>query len=162
MILLFDAGRKHQGLAAAPRASIASPPNSPWFLAKARYKEWVCCLHFARVLLAPSFYKHNILKFGGWTHAHGMAWILSCGFIAQQCLVLASFSLTVLFIAKARPWEAGEVMTLSPHGPEGLQTSAWLKVMNIPRLATSLSLAHQWCLSPPQHHMATVHPLIRG
>jgi hypothetical protein len=38
--------------------------------------------------------------------------------------VLASFSLTVLFIAKAGPQAAGEVMTLSPRGPEGLQTCA--------------------------------------
>jgi hypothetical protein len=45
-----------------------------------------------------------------------MAGILPCGFIAQQCLVLASFSLTVLFIADAAPRAAGEVMTLSPRG----------------------------------------------
>jgi hypothetical protein len=61
-----------------------------------------------------------ILRSGGQTNAHGMASQLPCGFIAQQCLVLASFSLTVLFIAKAGPWAAGEVMTLPPRGPEGL------------------------------------------
>jgi hypothetical protein len=44
-----------------------------------------------------------------------MASELPCGFIAQQCSVLASFSFTVLFIAKAVPWAAGEVMTLSPR-----------------------------------------------
>jgi hypothetical protein len=31
--------------------------------------------------------------------------------------VLASLSLTVLFIAGAEPWAVGEVMTLSPCGP---------------------------------------------
>jgi hypothetical protein len=36
-------------------------------------------------------------------------------FIAQQCSVLASSSLMVLFIARARPRAAGEVMTLSPR-----------------------------------------------
>jgi hypothetical protein len=81
-----------------------------------------CCLHFARVLLAPSLYKHYNLQSGGRTHAHGMASQLLCGFIAQQCSVLASFSLTVLFISKAGPRAAGEMMTLSPRGPEGLQT----------------------------------------
>jgi hypothetical protein len=49
-----------------------------------------------------------------------MAGTLLCGFIARQCLVLASFILTVLFIAKVGPWAAGEVMTLSPRGLEGL------------------------------------------
>jgi hypothetical protein len=41
-----------------------------------------------------------------------MASKLLCGFIAQQCSVLASFSLTVLFIADAAPQAAVEVMTL--------------------------------------------------
>jgi hypothetical protein len=41
-----------------------------------------------------------------------MASKLPCGFIAQQCLALASFSLTVLFIADTVPRAAGEVMTL--------------------------------------------------
>jgi hypothetical protein len=41
-----------------------------------------------------------------------------CGFIAQQCLVVASFSFTVLFIADVAPREAGEVMTLSPRDVE--------------------------------------------
>jgi hypothetical protein len=38
-----------------------------------------------------------------------------------------------------------------------LQTCAWLKTMTLfPNLTTSLSLVHQWCLSPSQSHMATV------
>jgi hypothetical protein len=45
-----------------------------------------------------------------------MASQLPCGFISQQCSVLASSSLTVLFIADAAPRAAGEVMTLSPRG----------------------------------------------
>jgi hypothetical protein len=45
-----------------------------------------------------------------------MASQLPCGFTAQQCLVLASSSLTVLFIDDAAPRAAGEVMTLSPRG----------------------------------------------
>jgi hypothetical protein len=45
-----------------------------------------------------------------------MASQLPYGFIAQQCSVLASSTLTVLFIADAAPRAAGEVMTLSPHG----------------------------------------------
>jgi hypothetical protein len=45
-----------------------------------------------------------------------MASQLPCGFIAQKCLVLASSSLTVLFIADAVLQAAGEVMTLSPRG----------------------------------------------
>jgi hypothetical protein len=44
-----------------------------------------------------------------------MAEELPCGFVAQQCSVLASFSFTVLFIADAAPRAAGEVMTLSPR-----------------------------------------------
>jgi hypothetical protein len=110
----------HQRRPAAPRADTASPPNSTWYHAETRYKEWACCLHFARVLLAPRFYEHNNLQSGGRTHARGMASILPCGFIAQQCSVLDSFSLTVLFIAKAKPRAAGEVMTLSPCDTEGL------------------------------------------
>jgi hypothetical protein len=121
----------HQQRPAAPRAGTASPPNSTWYHAETRYKEWGCCLHFARVLLAPSFYKHNNLQSGGRTHAHGMASKLPCGFIAQQCLVLASFNIMVVFIAEARPRVGGWVMTLSPHGPEGLQTCARLKVMTL-------------------------------
>jgi hypothetical protein len=50
-------------------------------------------------------------------HAHGMVETLLYGFISQQGSVLAPFSLMVLFIAGAKPWEVGEVMTLSPHGP---------------------------------------------
>jgi hypothetical protein len=113
------------------RAGKTSPPNSTWYHTEIRYKEWGCCLYFARVLLAPSFYKHNNLESSGRTHAHGMARLLPCGFIAQQFSVLASFSLTVLFIAKARPRVGGKVMTLSPCGPEGLQTCARLKVMTL-------------------------------
>jgi hypothetical protein len=55
------------------------------------------------VLLAPSFYKHKNLQSDGRTHAHGMVGLLLYSFIAQQCSVLASFSFTVLFIAKAAP-----------------------------------------------------------
>jgi hypothetical protein len=44
-----------------------------------------------------------------------MAKELPCGFIAQQCSVLASFSFTVLFIADATPWAAGDLTTLSPR-----------------------------------------------
>jgi hypothetical protein len=51
------------------------------------------------------------------THAHGMVGLLLGSFIAQQCLMLASFSLTVLFIVRAEPRATGEVMTLSPRGP---------------------------------------------
>jgi hypothetical protein len=43
-----------------------------------------------------------------------MAEELPCGFIAQQCSVLASFSFMVLFIADAAPRAVGELMTLSP------------------------------------------------
>jgi hypothetical protein len=55
------------------------------------------------VLLAPSFYKHKNLQSDGRTHAHGMVGLLLCSFIAQQCSVLAFFSFTMLFIAKAAP-----------------------------------------------------------
>jgi hypothetical protein len=105
---LRRASDAHQQLAVAPRASTTSPPNSLRYLAETRYKEWVCCLHFARVLLAPSFYKHNILQSGGRTHAHDMVSKIPCGFIAEQCSVLASFSITTLFIAKVRPRVAGK------------------------------------------------------
>jgi hypothetical protein len=44
-----------------------------------------------------------------------MASQLLYGFIAQQCLVLASFCLTVLFIADVAPQAAGEIMTLLPR-----------------------------------------------
>jgi hypothetical protein len=53
----------------------------------------------------------------GRTHAHGMVGLLLYSFIAQQCSVLAFFNLTVLFIARVKPWVVGEVMTLSPRGP---------------------------------------------
>jgi hypothetical protein len=59
-----------------------------------------------------------ILRSGGLWHAHGMAEELPCGFIAQQCSVLASSNLTVRFIADAAPRVAGEVMTLSPRHEE--------------------------------------------
>jgi hypothetical protein len=45
-----------------------------------------------------------------------MASQLPCGFIDQQCFVLASSSLMVLFIADVAPRAASEVMTLSPRG----------------------------------------------
>jgi hypothetical protein len=48
-------------------------------------------------------------------HAHGMAGFLLYSFIAPQRLVLAIFSIKVLFIAKAAPRATGEVMTLLPH-----------------------------------------------
>jgi hypothetical protein len=44
-----------------------------------------------------------------------MALQLLCGFIAQQCSVLASFILTVLFIADATTQVASEVMILLPR-----------------------------------------------
>jgi hypothetical protein len=93
-----------------------APPNSAWYHAEAGLRGWRCCLHFTRILLDSSIYKNTALHSGGRSCAHGMASQLPCGFIAQQCSVLASFSLTVLFIADATPWAADEVMTLSPHG----------------------------------------------
>jgi hypothetical protein len=44
-----------------------------------------------------------------------MAEELPCGFIPPKCLVLASFSFTLLFIADAAPRAVGELMTLSPR-----------------------------------------------
>jgi hypothetical protein len=70
-------------------------------------------MHFARILLASRIYKNTTLHSGGRSHAHGMAEELPCGFISQQCSVLASFSFTVLFIADAAPRAVGKVMTLS-------------------------------------------------
>jgi hypothetical protein len=99
----------------APARPVA-PPNSAWYHAEAGLRGWRCCLHFARILLASSIYKNTALHSGGRSHAHGMASQLPCGFIAQQSSVLASFSLTVLFIAKVGPRAAGELMTLSPRG----------------------------------------------
>jgi hypothetical protein len=61
-----------------------------------------------------------------------MVGLLPCDFIAQQCSVLASSCLTVLFIAETRPRVGGEVMILSPRGQEGLQRCAQLKVMTLP------------------------------
>jgi hypothetical protein len=52
---------------------------------------------------------------GGRTHAHGMVGSLPCSFIAKQCSVPASFNFMMLFIAKAAPRAADEVMTLSPR-----------------------------------------------
>jgi hypothetical protein len=95
----------------------ASPPNSTWYHAEAGYREWESCLHFARVFLAPSFYKHKPLQSGGRRHAHGMVGSLLCSLIAQQRSVLVSFSFTVLFIAGAEPWAVDEVMTLSQRDP---------------------------------------------
>jgi hypothetical protein len=49
-----------------------------------------------------------------------MASKLSCGFIAQQCSVLATFGITVLFIAKARPRVGGksdDTITTQSRGP---------------------------------------------
>jgi hypothetical protein len=66
---------------------------------------------------SPSFKnleEHNS-TFRGRSHAHGTTEELPCGFIAQQCSVLASFSFTVLFIADAAPRAVGELMTLSPR-----------------------------------------------
>jgi hypothetical protein len=42
-----------------------------------------------------------------------MVGALLCGFIAQQYSVLASYSLMVLFIARARPCAACEVITVT-------------------------------------------------
>jgi hypothetical protein len=154
--LLFDAGRKAStSISCSPRtcsytSSLYSITSK---LSLVPYRGTVqrvgCCLHFARVLLAPSFYKHNLLQSDGRTHALGMTPILPCGFIAQQCLVLASLRLTVLFIAKTGPRAVGEVMTLSPCGLEILQTCACLKVMTLPCLATSLSLSASMMPEPP-------------
>jgi hypothetical protein len=93
----------------------AAPPNSAWYHAEAGLRGGRCCLHFARILQASSIYKNTTLHSSGRSHAYGMASQLPYGFIAQQCSVLAPFSLTVLFIANAAPQAAGEVMTLSPR-----------------------------------------------
>jgi hypothetical protein len=105
----------HQRRPAIAPARPASPPNSAWYHAEAGLRGWRCFLHFARILLAPSIYKNTALHSGGRSHAHGMASQLLCSFIAQQCSVLASFSLTVLFIADAAPQAASEVMILLPR-----------------------------------------------
>jgi hypothetical protein len=70
--------------------------------------------------------------------------------------------LHVLFIARAEPWAVGEMITLSPRSP-GTCRRVWLKVMALlPCLTMSLSLAHQWCLSPAAESHGYSTPLIRG
>jgi hypothetical protein len=85
------------------------------------------------------------------------------GFIAQQCLVLASFSLTVLFIAKVAPWAAGEVMTLLPRD-NGVCSLCIIKGDDI-TFPNSRRLC-RFASMMPEHrrggHMATVSPLISG
>jgi hypothetical protein len=65
--------------------------------------------------LHENFPSSKHLRSGGRLHAHGTASQLLCGFIAQQCSMLASFSLTGLFIDDAAPQTAGKVMTLLPR-----------------------------------------------
>jgi hypothetical protein len=111
----WQAPGAHQRRPAIAPARPTSPPNFAWYHTEAGLRGWRCCLHFARILLAPSIYKNTALHSGGRSHAHGTASQLLCGFIAQQCSVLAYFSLTSLFIADAMPQVAGEVMTLLPR-----------------------------------------------
>jgi hypothetical protein len=140
----------HQRRPAAPPASTTSPPNSTWYHAEAGYKEWGCCLHFARFLLAPSFYKRNTLQSGGRIHAHGMVGLLLCSFIAQQCSVLASFSLTVLFIARATPWADGEVMTCH-HAVPGPADMCTIKGDDFITLSRDALIASAPMMPEPYH-----------
>jgi hypothetical protein len=58
---------------------------------------------------------NKALQSGGRTHAHGMAGLLLCSPMAQWRSKLAPLVPKELFIVKAAPRAAGEVMTLSPH-----------------------------------------------
>jgi hypothetical protein len=124
MSMLFGTGFR------APMSTRCSPVTScctsSWYNITSKLYLLPCRDKVQRVGVLPtfrecssssSFYKRDTLQSSGRTHAHGMVGLLLCRSIARQCSVLASFSLTVLFIAKAEPWAAGKVMTLSPHGP---------------------------------------------
>jgi hypothetical protein len=88
-----------------------------------------------------------------------MASELPCGFIAQQCLVLASFSFTVLFIAKATPWAASEVMTLSPRDI-GTCSMCMIKGDDITLTHDVFVVCASMVLEPHRRgHMAIVTPL---
>jgi hypothetical protein len=92
-----------------------------------------------------------------------MVEILLCGFIAQQCSVLASSSLTVLFIADVAPRAAGELMTLSPRG-NGVCSLCIIKGDDI-TLSDSRRLCRLCIMMPEPRrrgHMATVIPSISG
>jgi hypothetical protein len=91
----------HQRRLGAPPAGTTSPPNSTWYHAETRYKEWGCCLHFGRVLLAPSFYKRNTLQSGGRTHAH------------QSSNPTCPFGITTLHLHSSTMLDA---CLLQPHG----------------------------------------------
>jgi hypothetical protein len=86
-----------------------------------------------------------------------MAEELPCGFIAQQCSVLASFSFTVLFIADAVPWEVGELMTLSPCD-EGHAACASLKATMLLFLTHDAFVVCASMMPEPRRrgHMVTV------
>jgi hypothetical protein len=93
-----------------------------------------------------------------------MIGVLHCGFIAQLCSMLAFFSFTVLFIAKAAPRAAGEVMTLSPRDT-GTSSLCMIKGDDITFSDSRCLLS--FCASmmtEPHHrgHMATVTPSISG
>jgi hypothetical protein len=55
-----------------------------------------------------------MLQSGGRTHAHGMTGMLHCGFIAQLCSVLASFSLKGAIYRQSRvlgSWRSDDTIT---------------------------------------------------
>jgi hypothetical protein len=92
-----------------------------------------------------------------------MALQLLCGFIAQQCSVLASFSLTVLFIADAATQAAGGVMTLLPRD-YGACSLASLKAMTLLFLTHNVFVVCASMMPEPRRRgdMATVTPTISG
>jgi hypothetical protein len=110
-----------------------------------------------RILLASNIYKNTTLHSGGGPHAHSMAKELPCGFIAQQCSVLASFSFTVLFIADAAPWAVGGLMTLSPRDG-GPAACASLKATTLISLIHDAFVVCASMMHEPRcrGHMATV------
>jgi hypothetical protein len=68
-----EAPDAHQRRPAIPLGRTASPPNSTLYPVEAGRREWRCCLHFTRILLAPSLYKNKTPQSSGRTHApwHG-------------------------------------------------------------------------------------------
>jgi hypothetical protein len=92
-----------------------------------------------------------------------MVGLLLYSSIAQQCLVLASFSFTMLFIAKATPRAAGEVMNCY-HVILGSTVMCTIKGNDFISLSRDVLVVSASMMPEPRRigHMATVTLSITG
>jgi hypothetical protein len=129
-------------------------PSSPSPVRKTSLVTCVLLAPRASIFLHPTFSETVACPRHGWNSTLRLYSSTMLG----ACLIKSQGAIYSRSQTSSR-WLSNDTVTTWSRGPADMCTIKGDDFISC--LATSLSLVHQWCLSPPQSHMATVTSSIR-